>query len=163
MIRIEKILEITEQEHKAQQVQQVPRVYKGRQEKTESMELMELMGLPGPAGPFYKKGGNVSQFNEGETGLSIVQCDIGDIAISGSADYIVSQGGSIFEINDFQSDFSNSTWFAAKRIQILRLTLLDSFKHSLFVLIILHYDKKNTKLQPTPHQILFSSIFLITN
>ena len=75
------------------------------------------MSLPGPAGPFYKKGGNVSQFNEGETGLSIVQCDIGDIAISGSADYIVSQGGSIFEINDFQSDFSNSTWVAAMRIQ----------------------------------------------
>ena len=117
MIRIEKILEITEQEHKAQQVQQVPRVYNARQEKTESMELMELMSLPGPAGPFYKKGGNVSQFNEGETGLSIAQCDTGDIALSVSADYIVSQGGSIFEINDFQWDFSNSTWVAAMRIQ----------------------------------------------
>ncbi len=47
----------------------------------------------------------------------IAQYDTGDIAISGSADYIISQGGSIFGINGFQSDFSNSTWVAAMRIQ----------------------------------------------
>ena len=74
-------------------------------------------GLPGPAGPFYKINGTESNIQGTELGLSVAQCDTGDIAISGSADYEISGGASISQIIDTQSESSNSTWIAEMRLQ----------------------------------------------
>jgi hypothetical protein len=74
-------------------------------------------GPPGPAGPFYKINGTESNIQGTELGLSVVQCDTGDIAISGSADYEISGGASISQIIDTPSESSNSTWIAEMRLQ----------------------------------------------
>ena len=74
-------------------------------------------GPPGLAGPFYKINGTERSIQGTELGLSVAQCDSGDIAISGSADYEISGGASISKIIDTQSESSNSTWIAEMRLQ----------------------------------------------
>ena len=69
-------------------------------------------GAPGPAGPFYQVISPRSVFNESLIGFVEVQCDLGDIAISGSGDYNIPLNGTLRNLFDYQSPVSNSTWDA---------------------------------------------------
>ena len=75
-----------------------------------------IQGAPGSTGPFYQVIGDNVVFNETQRGHAEAECDLGDIAISGSTTFVIGALNDLREGFDSRSLTSNNTWIAEMRV-----------------------------------------------
>ena len=71
-----------------------------------------IQGPPGLTGAFYQKIGDKDSINEMGEATSVVACDLGDVAISGSARIILGSSNEISLFSDFRDVTSDRNWVA---------------------------------------------------